>query len=228
MVPSRLRFGGPACPGRAAAATPRGFLLNGSLDTRGSLLLRLHEAPDDTAAWEEFVKMYGRPVVGWCRAHGLQAADAEDVAQDVLVRFWGQAGRFRYDPSRRFRGYLRQILVSALSEWNEQRRGGGPLATAEAAAAILGSIPAREDLIARIEQAYDTELLAIAMREVETRVQPHTWQAFRMLAIEGRSGSEVAALLGMEVSTAYVARSKVQRMIRAAAERLGGREADSP
>ena len=66
------------------------------------------------------------------------------------------------------------------------------------------------------------------MREVETRVQPHTWQAFRMLAIEGRSGSEVAALLGMEVSTAYVARSKVQRMIRAAAERLGGREADSP
>jgi len=70
-------------------------------------------------------------------------------------------------------------------------------------------VPAREDLIARIEQAYDTELLAIAMREVETRVQPHTWQAFRMLAIEGRPGSEVAALLGMEVSTAYVARSKV-------------------
>ncbi len=55
------------------------------------------------------------------------------------------------------------------------------------------------------------------MREVETRVQPHTWQAFRLLAIEGRPGSEVAALLGMEISTAYyVARSKVQRMIRAA------------
>lgn len=195
----------------------------GSLDTRGSLLLRLRDSPGDDAAWDEFVAMYGGPIVQWCRAHGLQDVDAEDVTQDVLVKFWRQAGRFHYDPARRFRGYLRQILASALADWSERQPGSPPLASGDEAAAILSSAPAREDLIARIEKAYDTELLAVAMREVESRVQPHTWQAFRMLAIEGRSGSEAAEALSMEVSTAYVARSKVQRMIREAAERIGGR-----
>jgi len=55
----------------------------------------------------------------------------------------------------------------------------------------LESLPAREDLIARIEQARDTELLDLAMREVRGRVKPHTWQAFHLLAIERRSGEEV-------------------------------------
>jgi RNA polymerase sigma-70 factor (ECF subfamily) len=194
----------------------------GSLDTRRSLLLRLHEEPGDDDAWEEFVRIYGPHVARWCRSHGLQHADSVDVSQDVLVRFWRQAGSFRYDPSRRFRGYLKTILISALSDWSDGRRGGSPLRCAEKAAALMASIPAREDLVARIEKAYDTELLEIAMREVEARVQPHTWQAFRMLALEGRPASDVAERLGMEINTAYVARSKVQRMIRGAVDRASG------
>jgi RNA polymerase sigma-70 factor (ECF subfamily) len=194
----------------------------GSLDTRRSLLLRLNQEPSDAAAWEEFVRIYGPHVARWCRSHGLQHADAVEVSQDVLVRFWRQAASFQYDPTRRFRGYLRQIVVSAVSDWSDRKQVGKPLRCAEAATTLLASIPAREDLVARIEKAYDTELLEIAMREVEARVQPHTWQAFRLLAIEGQPASEVAERLGMEINTAYVARSKVQRMIRAAVDRIGG------
>jgi RNA polymerase sigma-70 factor (ECF subfamily) len=43
---------------------------------------------------------------------------------------------------------------------------------------------------------------------------PHTWEAFRLLAVEGLSGKEVAEQLGMNVGAAIVARSKVSRMIR--------------
>jgi RNA polymerase sigma-70 factor (ECF subfamily) len=45
-------------------------------------------------------------------------------------------------------------------------------------------------------------------------VENHTWEAFRLLAIEGKSGAEVAKTLNIRVATAYVARSKVQRMIK--------------
>ena len=89
---------------------------------------------------------------------------------------------------------------------------------------LLDSAPAREDLITRIEAAYYTELMAVAMREVEGRVKPHTWRAFQMLALEGHSGAAVAEELGMEVNTAYVARKKVQRMIREVVVKLGGGE----
>jgi RNA polymerase sigma factor (sigma-70 family) len=189
--------------------------------TRASLLGRLHDAADNADAWAEFVRVYGGHVIRWCRSRGLQEADADDVAQDVLVRFWRQAARFRYDPRQRFRGYLRQIVTSALSDWSARRPGDRP-AAATAGLDLLDSQPAREDLAARIEQAYDTELLDLAMREVESRVKPHTWEAFRLLAIEQRSGAEVATLLGIDPGLAYVARRNVQRMIREAIARLEG------
>lgn len=193
---------------------------NSQLRTRGSLLTRLREEPDASAAWEEFVRIYGDHVIRWCRGSGLQHADAADVAQDVLVRFWRQVAKFKYDPSRRFRGYLRQILNSALADWSERRvtrpvAGGDP-------SEMLDSLLAREDLIVRIEEAYDTELLDLAMREVEGRVKPHTWQAFHLLAIERLPGEEVARRLGIDPSLAYVARRNVQRMIREVVERLEG------
>ena len=58
------------------------------------------------------------------------------------------------------------------------------------------------------------------MARVRLRVQPHTWQAFEMLGLEGRSGAEAAERLGMKVATVFVARSKVQRMLREELERL--------
>lgn len=188
--------------------------------TRGSLLRRLRDTPDNAEAWAEFVRIYGDQVIHWCRAFGLQEADAADVTQEVLVRFWKQAARFTYDPGRRFRAYLRQIVVSALAEWSA-RRGVRP-ATGEAGLAALDSVPARDDLVARIEQAYDAELLDLAMQEVEVRVKPHTWQAFRLLAIEQLPGAEVARRLAIPPSLAYAARRNVQKMIRETVERLEG------
>ena len=192
-----------------------------SLYTRASLLLRLHDAPDDTSAREEFVRIYSRHVVRWCRRYGLQENDAQDVAQDVLVRFWQHAAAFEYDPSQRFRGYLRRIVTSVVSD-RTRRRKAETLGRSAEVQQLLDSAPAREDLIARIEAAYDTELMAVAMRDVEGRVKPHTWRAFQMLALEGHSGAAVAEELGMEVNTAYVARKKVQRMIREVVVKLGG------
>ena len=60
------------------------------------------------------------------------------------------------------------------------------------------------------------------MAEVKTRVRPHTWQAFELLALEHRSGADVAATLNIEINTAYVARRKVQRMIREIVDQLEG------
>jgi len=201
-------------------------MISGPSSTSPSLIAGLAEGPANPTVWAEFVRVYFPHVLSWCREHGLQPADAADVAQEVLVWFWRKAAGFRYDPAGSFRAYLKRVVVSAVSDWSDRRRADR-LATGDAAVQEnLWSTPAREELAARIEAAYDVELLAVAMREVEARVKPHTWQAFRMLALEDRSGAEVAAALGIEVNTAYVARAKVQRMIRAAVDRLeaeGGR-----
>lgn len=191
--------------------------MDGATTTRLSLLELLRTDASDEAAWGEFVRIYGPAIMRWCRVRGLQHDDALDVTQDVLVRFWRAAKQFHYDPRGRFRSYLEQVARSALVRWAEQRRAHPRVADQT----LLAEAPAREDLLARLAEAHDAERLAIAMETVERRVKPHTWQAFRLLAVENRSGAEVAAALDMEANAAYVARWKVQRMIRETFDRLG-------
>ena len=192
--------------------------MNGTSTTRISLLDVLRDQRGDDNAWREFVRVYGPAVVMWCRERGLQHDDALDVTQDVLLRFWQTSKQFDYNPRGRFRSYLEQVARSALVRWAEQ--AGKP--HDQATRSLLEKTPEREDLLARLAEAYDTELVAIAMAEVKTRVRPHTWQAFELLALEHRSGADVAATLNIEVNTAYVARRKVQRMIREIVDRLEG------
>jgi len=196
--------------------------------TRASLLELLRSAPEDGAAWQEFVRIYAPPVLAWCHARGLQHADAEDVAQTVLVRFWRHAERFHYDPSRRFRHYLKRIVATTLADWHAAAPGLRLQSDADALAAAVASAPAREDLAHRLEAAFDLERVSVAMRDVERRVHPRTWQAFQLLALEHRPGRDVAALLGMEVNTVYAARSKVLRLIRETVAALAGEAAPEP
>jgi RNA polymerase sigma-70 factor (ECF subfamily) len=86
----------------------------------------------------------------------------------------------------------------------------------------LELVAAREDLVKHLDEVYDRELLEEAMARVRLRLEARTWDAFRLLALEGRSGAEAAAALGMKVATALVARSKVQKLIRAELRKLEG------
>lgn len=190
--------------------------------TRVSLFQHIHDSPGEPRVWSEFVTLYGPSVVHWCRRHGLQDSDAQDVAQDVLVRFWRQAAGFRYDPSKRFRSYLRRMVFTAVADWGRARKAERIADDPGAVDAVLESLPAREELADAISSAYRTELLSAAMADVERRVKPSTWAAFRMLAIERRSGRDVAERLGISVANAYMARMNVQRMISETVSRHDG------
>jgi RNA polymerase sigma-70 factor (ECF subfamily) len=185
--------------------------------TSTTLLRRLRQSPADEAAWAEFVERYGRLVYGWCRRWGLQEADAEDVTQTVLVELVRQMREFVYDRRGSFRGWLRTVAQRTWGRFLEARRR----AAATGQDGVLGEA-AGDDLHARLEAESDREVLELAMRRVRDRVYPRTWEAFRLLALEHRSGAEAAGQLGMTVGAVFVARSKVQKMLREEVERLSG------
>src|SRR4051812_7815626 len=81
--------------------------------TSVTLLGRLRLEPADGAAWALFVLRYGPLIRSWCRRWGLQDADAEDVAQAVLLRLADKLRTFQYDAARSFRGWLRTIAHHA-------------------------------------------------------------------------------------------------------------------
>jgi RNA polymerase sigma-70 factor (ECF subfamily) len=190
------------------------MVLSVSQTTRISLLVRLRSDPGDQSAWGAFVARYGPQIHAWCRGRDLQEADAEDVTQMVLLKVLRVLPQFEYDPKRSFRGWLRVLTRNAHNDLlsDQARLGAGP--SNERVASLLQSVEAWEDLASRLETLYDLELLEIAMERVRERVADHTWEAFRLTALEHVPAPDAAAQLGLGVGVVYRARSVVQGMLR--------------
>lgn len=180
--------------------------------TRATLLARLRQDPTDQVAWDAFVERYGRHVYRWCRQWRLQDADAEDVTQEILVKLARKLRDFHYDPSRSFRGWLKTVAHHAWRDFVDSRpcRGAGGDAHVRE---LMQTLEAREDLVQKLREAFDHELLEAATLRVRLRVAPHTWEAFRLVALEGMPVTEVADRVRMQVAMVYVAKSKVQKML---------------
>jgi RNA polymerase sigma-70 factor (ECF subfamily) len=187
--------------------------------TSVTLLGRLREQPANRTAWQDFVARYRPRIYAHCLAFPLQPADAEDVTQAVLLRLVEKLPAFRYDPTQRFRAWLRTVTRHILSDYLAERQrqpGSGDSAIVR----LLDNLGAREGLAQQVEAEFDRELLDEALRRVRARVPAQQWEAFRLTALEGFSGAEAGAQLGMLTATVYTAKSKVQRLVREEVRRL--------
>ncbi len=94
--------------------------LEGNIDEDAALMLRVRDARD-LAAFEELVTRYKDGVYGLVLKMLDNSADAEDVAQQVFVRVWKSARR--YKPKARFSTWLFTIARNlALNEVRRRKR----------------------------------------------------------------------------------------------------------
>lgn len=184
-----------------------------------SLLASLCES-DAEQGWSEFTRRYRPRIVGWCRHWGLNEDDANDVTQNVLMQISRQMKSFRYDPSGRFRSWLKTVAWRAWADFlkNNERNVARP--TSADVQGVLQSVPARDDLMQRLEEEADRELLEAAMEQVRRRVQANTWEAFRLVTFENQSGAAAANKLQMTEASVFVARSRIQKMLLKEIKRL--------
>jgi RNA polymerase sigma factor (sigma-70 family) len=187
--------------------------------TSATLLARLRQVPADQVAWAQFVERYGRKIYGWCHRWNLQGTDAEDLTQDVLLKLAEKMQTFEYDPGKSFRAWLKTVARHAWSDFWSARKAV-VAAGGSQAQELLQTIEAREDLVQRLEEEFDRELLHEATTRVRMRVTPRTWEAFERTALQCQSGAEVGQALGMKVATVFVARSKVQKMLQEEMQKL--------
>jgi RNA polymerase sigma-70 factor (ECF subfamily) len=198
------------------------MLTNKNEATSATLLGLLRQQPPDDAAWKEFDRRYRQRILAFCLAWPLQPADAEDVTQAVMVKLTNRLRTFQYDPTQRFRAWLkavtRSVICDYLAEQSKRDQGSGDSAILR----LLESVAAQDGLAEAVEAEYERELLAEALRRVMPCVPPQHWEAFRLTALEGKSGAEAAAELGMLVATVYTAKSKVQKLVREELLRVEG------
>lgn len=183
-------------------------------ETRESLLVQVKD-PENRAAWDQFVDIYHPVIYRTALARGLQDADAQDLAQQVLISVASAIGDWeKSDKSTRFRHWLRRVTRNAII--NALTRGPKDQATGNSSVQrLLTETPQREQATEQLIQLeYRRELYLRAAHIVRADVSEETWKAFELTAFGGRSKSEAAKELGKPVGLIYAARSRVMKRLR--------------
>jgi RNA polymerase sigma-70 factor (ECF subfamily) len=174
-----------------------------------SLLERLRLRPD-ADSWQRLVDLYAPLVAGWLRAQGVQPADADDVTQEVLGTLVRELPGFRHDlrPGA-FRRWLRGIVVNRLRTFRRARRpvpaGGDP----SLERALDRLTEPDSDLSRRWDEEHDRHVVRRLLELIEPEFEPATWQAFRLVVLEGKPTREAASALGLSPNAVRIAKSRV-------------------
>jgi RNA polymerase sigma-70 factor (ECF subfamily) len=182
--------------------------MSSRLETPTSLLDRVRRG--DAIAWSEFSAQYSAMLRGWCLQWGLQSADADDLVQDTLLIVFRRIAEFRRRGTGSFRSWIRTIAwrcwCDAVARVERSMR-------AEVALRFRESLEARTSLEEEFQKLFENQILEQAMAMVKQRVQPSSWDAFRLTALENLGGEMAAEISGMQINAVYAARYRVQRLI---------------
>jgi len=192
-----------------------------TLGTSLSLLDGLRTKEPD--AWRRLVALYGPLVVAWCWQQGLQAADVDDVAQEVFQVVLRRVPEFRKEQAEdTFRGWLWTITRHKIGDhW--RRKAAGPNAVGGSEMhEQLEQLPVSESAWNRdASSELSVGLHQRALDLVRQQFEEKTWRAFWLVVCESRRPGDVAQELGISLNAVYLAKSRVLNALR---ETLGEAE----
>jgi len=156
---------------------------------------------------------YRAPILGFLRWKNVKTEEAEDLAQEVLIRLSTPSFLGKVDPAKgRFRSLLLAVTRNVLSESQRrdhaERRGGGVQVLHEGDLAD-GATPLHEKAASaedtKFDQLWVSELVDRSLREFEEDAASRGTSeaaASRLKYLEGLTQEEIATRLGCTVFNA--------------------------
>jgi RNA polymerase sigma factor (sigma-70 family) len=181
--------------------------------TSASLLERLRTAGPAAADWRRLFDLYLPLIRAWLTQAGL-AADADDLAQEVLVVVVRELPGFRRQRDGSFRTWLRRVTINRVRTWR-QARARRPATGLDPTDQFLTQLedPASQ-LSLEWDREHDRHVFAKLLAIVQVGCEPATWEAFRLFAIDGRSAAEAAARTGLSENAVMLAKSRLLKRLR--------------
>lgn len=181
-------------------------------ETRASLLKKLGD-PAAQAAWTEFMQLYRPIVVRVAIARGLQHADAEDLAQDVVTTVGKRIDTFDVEGGGSFRAWLLKITRDLVI--NKLTRGPKDVGSGNSdIRQLIAEMPEAE----KTDRLFRMEHWRLRLHEIAEAIRlefsESVWKSFWLTAVEQRSASQVAKELNKTEGAVRVARCRVLARIR--------------
>ena len=171
----------------------------------------------DHAAWQAFVARYDPLIRSWCREYRLDDELASDVSQLFWIELADKMRSFRYDPSRRFRGWLRRCFHwRAVDAIRERTRLELVVRSLDDPSwvDVENSLLAYEQLDGQDDEPAPQQLLLLELAEqvqtaVREKVHAQSWQVFWHISVDGWTTRETADALNMSYLAAHAAHKRV-------------------
>ncbi len=183
--------------------------------TSVSLLDRVCQGTDN-AAWQRLNELYAPLIRNWLGRQNVSGADADDVAQDVLVVVLRKLPSFEHNGrAGAFRNWLRTITVNCLRDfWKTQRLRPAAAGDSSFEDAIALLADENSDLTQRWNDEHDRLIAQRLLEQIRPSFEDVTWQAFQRVAIDEIAAVDAAEELGISVASVYAAKSRVLARLR--------------
>jgi RNA polymerase sigma-70 factor (ECF subfamily) len=184
-------------------------------ETRNSLLIKVRN-PADAVAWDEFATIYRPAIYRLARRRGLQDADAEDLAQRVLVSVSAAIRTWEKDERRgTFWAWLLRIARNAIINALTRKPRDAAVGGIDLSEQVDAQSPAHSAINELIEDEHRRAVFRWAAAEVRSEFHSASWSAFQLTAVDGMSVEDAATTLGKSTGSVYAARSRVMRRLKA-------------
>jgi len=176
--------------------------------TSTSLLVRLRQ-PNDSIAWERFVRLYTPLLLSWGKQQGFQDADAEELAQEVFIKVLPKMVTYQRAEGQTFRGWLFILAKNASVDF--RRRKANQLLPAPDG---LSGVSDDRTQAVGFEEAEYFQIACESLNLIRGDFNDTTWAAFEGVILQDRPAAEVAAKLKITLNAVYLARHRVLTRMR--------------
>lgn len=166
----------------------------------------------DEAAWTDFADRFRPPVQRFLAGLGLNATEADDLAQDSLVEFAEAYRAGKYDRSK---GRLSSWLfgITRRVAMGHRRKESARKARSKETA-FWDDLSGGNELQQSWDREWHRAVFDHCLARVKQEVQPSTFDAFYRLVVREQPVADVARELAMSDNSVYVAKHRVLRRMR--------------
>ena len=187
--------------------------MNDQYNTQQTLIRRL-KGDCDEQSWEEFTAIYRPYIYTIIRNMHISGNDAEDIAQQVILKVWKGIGKVEYSPDRRFRNWLSTVTSNCVKDFIRKRVAAAALlekASRDDTLSYLHAI-ALPDISRIAEKEWGTHLANMAMERIEGAFSKKAIQSF-LMSLEGIPAPEIAEKLEIKVNSVYRLKNRVKERL---------------
>lgn len=187
-------------------------------ETPATLIARMAAqiSGEDEANWARFVSLYQPVILKFAEYAGIHA-DAEDVAQNVLVKLVDILRNGTYQPEKgRFRAYLATLTRRvAINQWHKDkvREGNGKIPLDGDDQPMEISVPPETLAVLDVKWRLARHTAAVEHVLTKTALSQQSKSVYRAYVIEEKPIGEVAKAFGIPRNSVSQIKTRVERMI---------------